>query len=231
MNTIKLFISIILITGCFSLSAWAKEPVAKSQKQEAPASEVTPASQIAIIKTNVGNIHIQLDSKQAPKTVANFINYAQSGFYNNTIFHRVIDGFMIQGGGFDANMKRKVTQRPILNEADNGLKNTRGSIAMARTSDPHSATSQFFINVNNNSNLDFTSKTTRGWGYAVFGSVIQGMDIVDTIRKTATGAHGFHQNVPLSPIIIEAVTIAPLQKKAPAPKSAANSSKTKQAIQ
>jgi peptidyl-prolyl cis-trans isomerase B (cyclophilin B) len=159
------------------------------------------------IKTNFGDIKIALNAEKAPKTVENFINYVKSGFYDGTIFHRVIDGFMVQGGGFTADMEQKDVQSPIENEANNGLENKVGTIAMARTPDPHSATAQFFINVNNNDFLNFTSETSQGWGYCVFGEIVEGMDIVEKIKAVPTGSYGFHQDVPLDSIVIESATI------------------------
>lgn len=159
------------------------------------------------IQTNLGDIVLELDPEKAPKTVANFLQYVEDGFYTNTMFHRVIDGFMIQGGGFTPRFERKPTRPPVLNEADNGLKNVRGSIAMARTSEPHSATAQFFINVADNGFLDHTNKTPRGWGYTVFGRVIKGMDVVDAIKNIPTGAGGpFPRDVPKSAAIILGAT-------------------------
>ena len=155
------------------------------------------------LTTNKGVITLNLDAEKAPKTVANFISYVESGHYNNTIFHRVIGNFMIQGGGMEPGMKQKDTQAPIENEAANGLKNKRGSIAMARTSDPHSATAQFFINVVDNDFLDFKAPSGQGWGYCVFGEVVEGMDVVDTIRKVKTGTKGGYQDVPAEDVIIE----------------------------
>ncbi|MGL5252390.1 MAG: peptidylprolyl isomerase [Moraxella sp.] len=154
------------------------------------------------LETSMGNIVIELNAEKAPATVANFIDYVNSGHYDGTIFHRVIDGFMIQGGGMDANMKEKSTKAPIQNEADNGLKNEVGTIAMARTSDPHSATSQFFINVKDNSFLNFSGKNPQGWGYAVFGKVTAGMDVVNKIKGVPTGKYGFHADVPSTPVVI-----------------------------
>lgn len=155
------------------------------------------------IDTNMGRIVIELNVAKAPKTVENFIEYVKSGQYDGTIFHRVIDGFMIQGGGFDQNMRQKPTRATIENEADNGLTNDVGTIAMARTSDPHSATAQFFINVKNNSFLNYSSKTTQGWGYAVFGRVVEGMDVVNKIKGVKTANFGGHGDVPTTPIVIE----------------------------
>ena len=154
------------------------------------------------LETTMGNIVIELNQEKAPNTVANFLEYVKSGHYDGTIFHRVIDGFMIQGGGMDANMKEKSTNAPIQNEADNGLKNEVGTIAMARTSDPHSATAQFFINVKDNSFLSFSCKNPQGWGYAVFGKVTEGMDIVNKIKGVPTGKYGFHADVPTTPVVI-----------------------------
>ena len=156
---------------------------------------------------NHGNIDIELDFDKAPATAANFEQYAKDGFYNGTIFHRVIPGFMIQGGGMESGMKEKDTREPIANEADNGLKNARGTIAMARTSDPHSASAQFFINLVDNHFLNHTSKTTAGWGYAVFGKVVAGMDIVDKIATVKTGRSGMHRDVPLEEVVIEKTEI------------------------
>ncbi len=161
----------------------------------------------AVIETDLGNIELSLDEQKAPKTVANFVNYANKGFYNGTIFHRVIDGFMIQGGGFTPDMLQKSTDAPIANEAANGLKNTVGTIAMARTGDPHSATSQFFINVANNAPLDYSAPTNQNYGYAVFGKVSKGMDVVNKIAKTRTGYKMGHGDVPLQAIKIKKVYI------------------------
>jgi peptidyl-prolyl cis-trans isomerase B (cyclophilin B) len=160
-----------------------------------------------ILETSEGNITIELDAEKAPATVANFLEYARAGHYDNTIFHRVIPGFMIQGGGFDTGMQQKPTDAPVKNEADNGLKNLSGTIAMARTSDPHSATAQFFINVSDNAFLDFKSPTPQGWGYTVFGKVTDGMDVVRSIEKVQTGNKAGHQDVPLSEVIIKKVTV------------------------
>lgn len=161
----------------------------------------------AVIDTNMGKIELLLDETKAPKTVANFVNYAEKGFYNQTVFHRVIDGFMIQGGGYTEQLAEKPTEKAIVNEADNGLKNTVGTIAMARTGNPHSATSQFFINTADNAFLNFKNKTPQGYGYAVFGKVSAGMDVVNRISKVPTATRSFHQNVPVKPIVINKVTI------------------------
>ena len=159
------------------------------------------------LHTNHGVIKLELDAEKAPKSVENFLNYVKAGHYDNTVFHRVIDGFMIQGGGFEPGMKQKPTEGPITNEANNGLKNVNGSVAMARTNDPHSATAQFFINVNDNDFLNHSSPTPQGWGYAVFGKVVEGLDIVEKIKKVKTGSKGFHQDVPADDVIIEKAVI------------------------
>ncbi len=160
------------------------------------------------LHTNYGDIIIELDFENAPISAANFKKYAEEGFYNGTIFHRVIDGFMIQGGGMTEDMsEKKEKYAPIQNEADNGVKNVVGSLAMARTSDPHSASSQFFINVKDNSFLNHTSKNSQGWGYAVFGKVTAGMDVVNKIKGVKTGSKGHHQDVPLETVIIQNVTV------------------------
>jgi len=154
------------------------------------------------IETSMGDMIIALDAEKAPKTVENFLTYVREGFYDNTVFHRVIDGFMIQGGGFEPGLNQKPTHAPVENEADNGLKNDRYTLAMARTSDPHSATAQFFINVADNDFLNFKAPTANGWGYAVFGAVLEGTDTVDKIRSVKTGNRGFHQNVPSEDVLI-----------------------------
>lgn len=159
------------------------------------------------MKTSMGTITLELDADKAPKTVANFLAYVNAGHYNGTIFHRVINGFMIQCGGMEPGMVEKSTQGGLENEADNGLKNDRGTIAMARTSAPHSATAQFFINVNDNGFLNHSAKTADGWGYAVFGRVVAGMDVVDQIKATPTGNRGYHQDVPVNDIVIESVEV------------------------
>lgn len=160
------------------------------------------------LHTNHGDITVELDFDKAPVTAANFKQYAEDGFYEGTIFHRVIDGFMVQGGGFDIDMNQKETREPIANEADNGLKNDIYTLAMARTMDPDSASAQFFINIKDNDFLNHTAKTTQGWGYCVFGKVTEGTDVVDKIKGVATGSNGFHQDVPTEAVIIEKVTIA-----------------------
>jgi peptidyl-prolyl cis-trans isomerase B (cyclophilin B) len=160
-----------------------------------------------ILKTNHGDISLELDREKAPATSENFVAYAKDGFYNGTIFHRVIDGFMIQGGGFEPGMNQKPTGTAIENEADNGLRNDRGTVAMARTMDPHSATAQFFINLKDNDFLNHTAPTSQGWGYAVFGKVVDGLEVVDAIKGVATGSMAGHQDVPLEEVIIESVEV------------------------
>ena len=155
------------------------------------------------LHTNFGVISLELDAEKAPETAKNFLDYVEAGHFSNTIFHRVIPGFMIQGGGFAPGMKEKEVNAPIKNEAENGLKNAAYTIAMARTSDPHSATAQFFINVADNAFLDFKSASGNGWGYCVFGKVVVGQDVVDKIKQVATGNSGFHQDVPKEDVIIE----------------------------
>ena len=196
----KHLLGIFLIMTVGTLPAIAISQNDKSQHKGAGMVTV-------IIETTKGNITLELDSEKAPETVANFVDYAKSGHYDNTIFHRVIPGFMIQGGGFDVDMKQKDTNPPIRIEADNGLKNLNGTIAMARTSDPNSATSQFFINVKDNGSLDHTSPTPQGWGYAVFGKVTDGMDTVSSIERVKTGTNHGHQNVPMTEVVIRKVTV------------------------
>ena len=183
---------LLLLSSLLSVSAFAANPVVK-------------------IETSEGNIVIELNQDKAPNTVANFLGYVEDGFYDGTIFHRVISNFMVQGGGFDTHHKKKDTKAPIKNEADNGLSNVRGSIAMARTGDPHSATAQFFINVVDNRMLDHTSPTTQGWGYVVFGKVIEGMDVVDKIRGATTNTGSLMgypaRDVPVKDIVMTKVTV------------------------
>jgi len=185
-------------------------PLVCLSAQAAPTSTSTPKQGVTSMSTNprvkmttsLGDIVITLDAAKAPKTVANFLAYVNDGFYNGTIFHRVIDGFMVQGGGFEPGLKQKPTKANVENEANNGLKNNKYTLAMARTSDPHSATAQFFINVANNDFLNHTAPTAQGWGYAVFGEVTEGKDIVDKMRAVATANSGFHQNVPTTDLVI-----------------------------
>lgn len=196
----RLLISGILLLGapfsCFQ--AFADEAASLNIKENTP---------VIHMQTNMGTIVLELDAEKAPQTVENFVTYVKDGFFDGTIFHRVIDGFMIQGGGFNKDYIQKDTREPIKNEAKNGLKNARGTIAMARTNDPHSATAQFFINVKDNSFLDYPGHD--GWGYAVFGKVTEGMDVVDKIKGVATGSGGpFPTDVPQEQIVIEKVTVA-----------------------
>jgi len=160
------------------------------------------------LHTNLGTIALELDAERAPETAKNFLQYVQDGHYDNTVFHRVIDGFMIQGGGFEPGMKQKPTRAPIQNEALNGLKNARGTVAMARTGEPHSATAQFFINVADNAFLNHTAPTPQGWGYCVFGRVVEGMDVVDRIKGVRTGSSGMHKDVPVEDVVIRRAEVA-----------------------
>jgi peptidyl-prolyl cis-trans isomerase B (cyclophilin B) len=159
------------------------------------------------LQTSAGTIRIELDDEKAPRSAANFVDYVRRGHYDGTVFHRVIKSFMIQGGGFDTAMKQKPTAAPIPNEANNGLKNKKYTLAMARTSDPHSASAQFFINTVDNDFLDFRAETPQGWGYAVFGRVVSGSEVVDAIAKVPTGRSGFHDDVPLEAVVIEKATV------------------------
>jgi peptidyl-prolyl cis-trans isomerase B (cyclophilin B) len=164
-------------------------------------------SQFVQIETSAGTIRIELDTEKAPLSAQNFVDYVKAGHYDNTVFHRVIRGFMVQGGGFEPGMKQKSTQAPIQNEANNGLKNNKYTLAMARTSAPHSATAQFFINVANNEFLNHTAPSAQGWGYAVFGRVVDGTDVVDRIEGVKTGRKGFHDDVPLEDVVILRATL------------------------
>ena len=182
-----------------SLSAQAASPSNSTQKQGVTSMSTAPRVKMS---TNQGDFIISLNAEKAPKTVANFLAYVKDGFFDGTIFHRVIDGFMIQGGGFEPGLKQKPTKAPVENEANNGLKNNKYTLAMARTSDPHSATAQFFINVANNDFLNHTAPTAQGWGYAVFGEVVEGQDVIDKMKGVPTGNSGFHQNVPTNDVVI-----------------------------
>jgi peptidyl-prolyl cis-trans isomerase B (cyclophilin B) len=162
---------------------------------------------MVVLKTNFGEIKIKLFEEAAPKTVENFLSYVNDGFYDNTIFHRVISNFMIQGGGFESGLEQKPTKDPIENEADNGLSNKTGTLAMARTNDPHSATCQFFINVKDNDFLDFSAPNANGFGYCVFAEVVEGMDVVESIRNVDTGNAGMHQDVPVEDVVIESASV------------------------
>lgn len=174
--------------------------------QGGPAKADAPHPRVAL-DTSKGRIVVELYSDKAPKTVANFLQYVKSGHYDGIIFHRVIDGFMIQGGGFTPDMAQRPAKPPVQNEADNGLHNERGTLAMARTGDPHSASAQFFVNTVNNDSLNHRSKTAQGWGYTVFAKVVEGMDVVDQIAKVRTGNKGGHQNVPVEPVLIKKATV------------------------
>lgn len=196
------------VAALLPLAALAQEataPAAEKTASEAATEAAVPATRVAIT-TNMGRMVVELDAAKAPKSVANFLQYVDSGFYDGTVFHRVIGNFMIQGGGFSTDLQRKPTKAPIPNEANNGLSNLRGTVAMARTSDPNSATSQFFINTVDNPRLDFVSEQNAyTWGYAVFGKVVEGMDVVDRIRQVPTGSMGPFQDVPRTPVLIESV--------------------------
>lgn len=195
----------LLAAGIMVAAAWAWFRMSQGPSKV----KLEPQGGIIMIKleTNKGDILLSLDAEKAPETAANFVQYVRDGHYDGTIFHRVINGFMIQGGGFDKDMNQKETRAPIRNEADNGLKNAAYTIAMARTSDPNSATAQFFINVKDNDFLNFSSRSPQGWGYAVFGKVTGGQDVVDAIKSVKTGNSGFHQDVPVEPVIILKATV------------------------
>ncbi len=192
----KQLLGLLLIcsTGLFPVTGFSKD----NHPDTKGAAMVT-----VTMETNKGVITLELDSAKAPDSVANFVTYAKAGHYDNTVFHRVIPGFMIQGGGFDTSMQQKSTNAPVKNEANNGLKNDKGTIAMARTSDPHSATAQFFINVKDNTFLDHKSETPQGWGYTVFGKVIEGMDVVELIENIKTTERNGMRNVPSVPVVIK----------------------------
>lgn len=177
--------------------------------QSAPAPSPAPANPRVALETTKGRIVIELHADKAPKTVKNFLDYVKSGHYNGTIFHRVVPDFVVQGGGFTADMTEKNTREPIQNEADNRLLNQRGSVAMARTGDPHSARAQFFVNLKNNGSLNHSGKTAQGWGYTVFGQVVEGMDVVDAIAQVPTTNKGPYQGVPTQPVIVQKATILP----------------------
>ncbi len=180
-----------------------------SAEGASPAAEPAGDAPRVALETSFGKIVLELDRKLAPKSVDNFLGYVRAGHYDGTIFHRVIPGFMVQGGGFDTEMRQKRVGAPVENEAANGLKNGRGTVAMARTGDPHSATAQFFINTVDNRALDFRSTTPQGWGYAVFGRIVEGMDVVDRIEKVATTSRAGHQNVPSEPVTLTKAVVLP----------------------
>ena len=200
-NWLRVMRSLVLVgmLPLVCLSAQAAPPSTSTPKQGVTSMSTNPRVKMT---TSLGDIVITLDAAKAPKTVANFLAYVNDGFYNGTVFHRVIDGFMVQGGGFEPGLKQKPTKANVENEANNGLKNNKYTLAMARTSDPHSATAQFFINVANNDFLNHTAPTAQGWGYAVFGEVTEGKDIVDKMKAVATANSGFHQNVPTTDLVI-----------------------------
>ena len=201
-NTLKIVLCAMALA--FVINSCSK----KDDEAEMPIIKETKMTQVTI-KTSLGDIQLELDAEKAPITVENFVSIAKSGYYTDTIFHRVINGFMVQGGGLTADMGNKSSgTAPIQNEANNGLSNDRGTIAMARTMEPHSATSQFFINHKDNGFLNHTGENPQGWGYAVFGKVTEGMDVVDAIADVATGSSGGHQDVPLEVINIESVTVS-----------------------
>ena len=202
-NPLRLSACALALAALLPLSAGAQTAAPSSTKTDKGTQQMSTTHPRVKLETNLGDLVLTLDAEKAPKTTENFLTYVNEGFYNGTVFHRVIDGFMIQGGGFEPGLKQKPTHSPIENEANNGLKNDKYTIAMARTSDPHSATAQFFINVANNDFLNFTSPTPNGWGYAVFGKVTEGTETVDKIAAVKTGNSGFHQNVPVEDVVIQ----------------------------
>ena len=201
-----------LAIGLLSLAMISSAAADHHAEEKTNANNETTSTEIEntmiTIKTNMGDIQLELDAENAPLSTANFIQYAKDGHYDGVVFHRVIPNFMIQGGGFDTSMEQKPTRQPVVNEANNGLKNDKYTVAMARTQDPHSASAQFFINTKDNDFLNFSSETTSGWGYAVFGKVTAGMDVVDAIEKVETGQVGPYGDVPKESIVIESVTVA-----------------------
>ena len=202
----KTFLSSVALLCCLVLGAGVSHS-AQLENVPAPQQATSGPDPVVKLETSMGDIVLRLDKRKAPVTTENFLQYVQSGHYDGTIFHRVIKDFMIQGGGMTPDMKEKPTRSPIKNEANNGLRNVRYTIAMARTMNPHSATSQFFINTVDNPFLNFKSASGAGWGYAVFGKVIQGNDVVDKIRMVPTGNRGMHENVPLSPVVIKKASV------------------------
>lgn len=190
----------------FSLVSLANVCFSQNEDNQSMTHSESTKNPIVLMKTSMGDVKIELYADKAPKTVANFLQYVKNDFYSQTIFHRVIKGFMIQGGGFSKDMSQKPTLAPVVNEAENGLKNTRGTLAMARTSDVNSATAQFFINTVDNSFLNFRDKSPSGYGYCVFGKVIEGMDVMDRIEKSKTATKGMHQDVPVEAVEILSVT-------------------------
>ena len=194
------------LTGCNAQESAKKEQLETVNSQTKSGDKMSANPQIKI-ETSMGTMMIELDAEKAPKSAANFVAYVENGFYDGLIFHRVIPGFMVQGGGMNPDMSEKGNKTPIENEADNGLKNDRGTLAMARTNDPHSATSQFFINLKDNDFLNHSSKSPQGWGYAVFGKVTDGIEVIDAIEKVKTGNHGGHGDVPLEAVTITKMTL------------------------
>jgi cyclophilin family peptidyl-prolyl cis-trans isomerase len=209
--SIVLFSFFFFITGCNANEPKTPEKSEKTTENQSTESNKTgekmSTNPIIKLETSKGTVKIELDAEKAPNSTANFVQYVNDGFYDGLIFHRVIPNFMVQGGGMNPDMTEKGNKTPIQNEANNGLKNDRGTIAMARTNDPHSATSQFFINLKDNDFLNHTSESPAGWGYAVFGKVIEGLDVIDEIAKVKTGNHGGHGDVPLEPVAITKATV------------------------
>ncbi len=221
-KVISAMLSILVITifssFCYASDKPTENPTDKPTEPPTEQPIKKPIDQPTVrLETSLGNMIIELNPSAAPKTVKNFLSYVNEGFYSGTIFHRVIKGFMIQGGGFTENMQQKPAKASVINEADNGLKNLKGTIAMARTNAPHSASSQFFINTVDNGFLDFKSKTSRGWGYCVFGKVVEGMDIVDAIEQKPTAVKNGFRDVPVKPIIIKKAVLINDTKTADAP--------------
>ncbi len=205
--TLLFFSFFMLFTGCNAQNGGTTKQSTAKETQSKTSGEKMSANPIIKMETNKGTITIELYADKAPISTENMVNYVKDAFYDGTIFHRVIPGFMIQGGGMNPDMSEKTTKAPIKNEANNGLKNDRGTLAMARTNIPHSASSQFFINLKDNDFLNHSSETPQGWGYAVFGKVTEGMDVVDKIAKVKTGSHGPHGDVPLEAVIITKMTV------------------------
>jgi len=201
------FLSLIVASVLSATPVYSQSSSTSSTGSTMNQTATTTTTPRVKLQTSMGDITIALAADKAPKSVENFLTYVRDGFYDATVFHRVIDGFMIQGGGFEAGLKQKTTRAPIDNEANNGLKNARYTLAMARTNDPHSATAQFFINVSDNDFLNHSAPTAQGWGYAVFGEVVEGMEVVDAIKGVKTGNKGFHQNVPVEDVVIVRATV------------------------
>lgn len=215
MSMYRTFKHLLGISMCVLMLVGCENKQEQKTAESSTSAETTQPENTAVehtyvkMTTNQGTFIVELNEQKAPVTVKNFLNYVNDGFYSQTLFHRVIPGFMIQGGGFTVDFDQKPTQPPIKNEADNGLKNLRGTIAMARTMDPNSASAQFFINLTDNDFLDYRSPTPQGWGYAVFGKVVEGMDVVDAISKVKTGSRAGHEDVPVENVVIESVEVVP----------------------